>query len=372
MFTNWVRNKIKIEIIIISALLAGTALFLISANSSKIKHPAFNIQLKAAEKMLQAEEIIYQAKKKRNLQIESKLDPNQTALIGQEYTKLTTTLGNLKAKRTATNPDFAALMVRYFTRLNLVKGDKIAVGASGSFPGLILAVLSASQTMDLEVELIYSLGSSMYGANIPNFSFIEMLKELREAKILDYKISAISFGGDNDRADNLFFDQNKDAFFKIAENVNLPLIYADNLEASIKQRIAILNKNSQANKFKTFINIGGASANFGNTSASVKFENGLTIPGKLKTDYAKNGLLSYFLKQNIPVIHLLNIENLARENGIQIDPVPLPKPGQADVYYIINYNKYLISSLLLIIIIPLLLAKCWTKSNQSRRIKDEI
>lgn len=366
MFTNWVKAKIHIKVIIISALLAIFALIIIFFSSSKVKNPAFKTQVEAAQKVLTAQKVIYQAKKTRNLKINTKLDPNQTALIGQEYTKITTTLGNLKAKRTATNPDFAALMVNYFKQLNLKPGDKIAIGASGSFPGLILAVLSASQTMDLEVELIYSLGSSMYGANIPNFSFIEMLKELRKEQILSYKIRAISFGGDNDRADNLFFNDNKNAFFEIAEKASIPLIYEENLEASIQKRIAILKNNSQTNQIKTFINIGGASANFGSTSASVKFENGLTVPGKLNTEYAKNGLLSYFLAQNIPVIHLLNIENLARKSGIQVDPVPLPKPGTADVYYIIYYNKYLILFLVIIIVLPLFLTKILTQNKEAK------
>lgn len=366
MFTNWVKAKINIKIIIISALLAIFALIIIFFSSSKTENPAFKTQITAAQKVLTAQKVIYQAKKARNLKINTKLDPNKTALIGQEYTKLTTTLGNLKAKRTATNPDFAALMVNYFKKLNLKSGDKIAIGASGSFPGLILAVLSASETMDLEVELIYSLGSSMYGANIPNFSFIEMLKELRKEQILSYKIRALSLGGDNDRADNLFFSDNKNTFFKIAKKESIPLIYEKDLEASIQKRIDILKENSQTNQIKTFINIGGASANFGSTSASVKFENGLTIPGKLNTEYAKNGLLSYFLSQNIPVIHLLNIENLARENGIQVDPVPLPKPGKADVYYIINYNKYLILFLLMIIVSPLFLTKFLVQDKEAK------
>lgn len=361
MFTKWVKGKINIKLIIISAVIALSSLLFLSVSSARIEHPAFKEQVEAALKMSEAEEIIYQAKIDQGYQIDTALDPNKTALIGKEYTPITTTLGNLKAKRTATNPDFAALIIRYFDQLNLKKGDKIAVGASGSFPGLILAVISAAETIDLDVELIYSIGASMYGANIPDFTFIEMLKQLQKDNILNTEITAISFGGDNDRADNLFFIENKNSFFEISQKSKIPLIYEKTLNESVEQRIKIFRNSSQNKKIKVFINIGGASANFGNTASSVKFENGLTIPGKLNTEYTENGLLSYFLSKNIPVIHLLNIENLARKSGIKVDPVPLPEPGKADVYYIVDHNKILILLLLILMAFPLFYAKVFSE-----------
>lgn len=369
MFTNWIKGKVTTKIIILSASIAILSLFIVSMSDSKTRHPAFLKQIKAADKMASAEKLIYKAKIDKGYKIDSSLDPNKTALIGREYTDITTTLGDLKAKRTATNPDFAALISRYFYQLNLKKGDKIAVGASGSFPGLILAVLSAAEVFDLNVSLIYSVGSSMYGANIPDFTFIDMLYYLNKKSVLTTKITALSLGGDNDRADNLFFVESKETFFNIASKTDIPLIYEDTLKESIEKRINILEKNSGNEKFKCFINIGGASANFGNTASSIKFQNGLTIPGKLDIKYTENGLISYYLNKNIPVIHLLNIENLARKSGVQVDPVPLPDTTNADVYYIVKYNKVVIKLLILLIILPLLLAK-FLKNNK-RRLDNE-
>ncbi len=39
-------------------------------------------------------------------------DPNQTALIGQEYTLVTTDRGYIEAKLSTTNPNFAAVIVQ--------------------------------------------------------------------------------------------------------------------------------------------------------------------------------------------------------------------------------------------------------------------
>jgi poly-gamma-glutamate system protein len=61
-------------------------------------------------------------------------DPNETGLIGEDITAITTTTGNLEAKRSTASPDFAALMARLYREAGLKNGDTIALGASGSFP----------------------------------------------------------------------------------------------------------------------------------------------------------------------------------------------------------------------------------------------
>ncbi|NVP25642.1 poly-gamma-glutamate system protein [Treponema phagedenis] len=81
------------------------------------------------------------------------------------------TLGNLKAKRTAVNPDIAPMIVKMYHELNLKPGDKIAFGLSGSFPGLNIAVISAAQAMNLDAVIISSVGSSTYGANNTHLTF---------------------------------------------------------------------------------------------------------------------------------------------------------------------------------------------------------
>ena len=50
------------------------------------------------------------------IRIDEAIDPNHTGLVGPEYTELFTTLGQLEAKRTTTNPDLAALMVYLLRR----------------------------------------------------------------------------------------------------------------------------------------------------------------------------------------------------------------------------------------------------------------
>ncbi|HPH45343.1 MAG TPA: poly-gamma-glutamate system protein, partial [Candidatus Aminicenantes bacterium] len=71
-------------------------------------------------------------------------DINRTGLIGREDTSITTSPGRLEAKRTTANPLVAGALVRMFREAGAGRGDVAAVGASGSFPGLILATLCAA------------------------------------------------------------------------------------------------------------------------------------------------------------------------------------------------------------------------------------
>ncbi|MCG8640285.1 MAG: poly-gamma-glutamate system protein, partial [Desulfobacterales bacterium] len=258
-------------------------------------------------------------------------------------------IGNIEAKRTSTNYDFAALMVRYFSELDLKKGDVIAIGASGSFPALVVATLSAAKAMELQPVLIYSIGSSMYGANIPDFTLIQMLDILYQKDILPYKITAISLGGDNDRADGLLFSKSKNSFFKIAESANLPFVYEESIEANLKKRLWLYQNEAGGKQTKCFINIGGASINHGHIAASINFPNGLVTKYQNAASLANYGLIFNFLAQGTPVIHLLNIKELAIKNSIMIDPVPIPKIGKGAVYYQINYNKGIIIAILSLI-----------------------
>ena len=72
-------------------------------------------------------------------------DPGKTGLVGEEMTVLTTTLGDLAAKRTACDPRWVPVMLRWFRKAGLASGDRITVLPSGSFPGFLLATLVAGK-----------------------------------------------------------------------------------------------------------------------------------------------------------------------------------------------------------------------------------
>ena len=339
---NWVKGKLSlIQLSWAIAILLG-GLFLVEQTKSVQPTSYYTEQIQAAQLMKTSLEVIKEARLKRNIPLEPQLDPNQTGIIGKQYTQITTTLGNLEAKRTSTNPAFAALLVKYFQEANLKKGDVIAIGASGSFPTLIVATLSAVRLLELEPLLIYSIGSSEYGANIPEFTFMEMLDDLNTKNVLPYTLLAVSMGGYLDQAQGMFYPDSRDTVEKIVQASGVFFIDVDSIEENIQQRMQLYKKTAGDRPIKAFVNIGGATPNYGNTNASITYPNGLVINGPRIPDHPERGLIFEYQNLGVPIIHLLNIRDLAVKNGLPIDPVPLPEIGEGGVYLQKSYHKAII------------------------------
>lgn len=291
------------------------------------QNPWYDTQVAAARRMQQAEAVLLKYVKTNNIPIEAE-DINQTGLLGPEWTMITTSLGLLEAKRTSLSPDFAALLTGFFHEAGLQKGDAIAVGASGSFPGLGLATVCAATQMGLEARVIASFGSSMYGATRPELTFPKMLSILAEEGLVEYNLIAVSPGGDDDQGIGPLYDETPEIIMGLVEAAGVPIIKESKLADSIQKRLIAFGGD-----IKLFVNVGGASANMGETGAGVEFPNGLVMNPPPIPDSPIRGLIFEYAARQIPVIHLLNIRGLAHDHGMLFDPVPLPEPGHSGLYY---------------------------------------
>lgn len=354
---TWIKYNIKLKNLIILFLIIIIGFVAVENSIKRVHVPYYQLQVEAARVMTESLYVIKEEREAKGIVIDEKLDPNKTGLIGEEYTLLTTTLGNLSAKRTSTNPDFAALMVKYFYEAGLQSGDIVAIGSSGSFPALLIATLSACKSMELAPLIIYSIGASEYGATIPELTFIDMLETLRENKVLPYKILAVSMGGNKDQAESMLFPESVEIIRDIAKKTEAYFIDIEDLSENIQKRMEIYKEAAGEKPIKVFVNIGGASVNYGNTSASITYPNGLVINGPKIPDNPERGLIFEYQLLNIPVIHLLNVRDLALKNGIPIDPIPLPEIGTSQVFFQNKAQKWIIVLIILISAIYLFLAK---------------
>ena len=339
---SWIKGKLSLIHFFWALIILLVGFLLIEQTKSTIQTTYYDEQIQAAQLMKVSLDIIKEERLARKIPLDIELDPNQTGIIGKEYTQLTTTLGNLAAKRTSANPAFAALLVKYFKEANLKKGDVIAIGASGSFPALIVATLSAARVLELEPLLIYSIGSSEYGANIPGFTFVQMLDSLNKKNILPYSLLAVSMGGYLDQAQGMFYPDSQKTIEIIARASGVTFINVDSIEENIQQRMQFYKKTAAQCPIKAFVNIGGTTPNYGNTTASITYPNGLVINGPKIPDHPERGLIFEYQNLGIPVIHLLNIRDLAIKNGLPIDPIPLPEIGEGGAYLQVEYNKPII------------------------------
>jgi poly-gamma-glutamate system protein len=268
----------------------------------------------------------------RGLAIDRTLDPNGTGIIGDEFTPLTTSLGEVEAKRTSTNPAFAAVMVDYFLRAGLRPGDVVAIGASGSFPALLLAALCAARVLELRPIVIYSVGASMYGANLPGFTFVDMLAQLRADGLLPYRVAAVSPGGDADAGGGVLFDGQGATLAAETRRSGLPIVAGASLAERITARLRIYDEAGGGRPIRCFVNIGGSAASFGDTEASLSLPNGLSLPPPPAPSSSTRGVVFEFAARGVPIVHLLHVKGLARDNRLPFDPVPLPPVGEGEVY----------------------------------------
>lgn len=340
------KDKSNIAWVIIAFFVTALALYFTFSTSYMDKHKCYSTMISAANKMIEASEIVKAHRISKGIPI-SQGDINSTGLIGEELSDITTTLGNLQAKRTATNPDFAALTVKYFHELGLTEGSKVAIGASGSFPGIILSVLSACWATGVEPVIIASLGSSEYGGNIPGITAVEIIDALKAAGLFRFSPAAISLGGPEDTGRVGVLVDGRPILLNIAKKSGYPLLLPKSVPESISERLSIYRS---AGEIEAFINIGGAEPNYGSTRASLDFPNGLVTSPPCKIDLPDMGLIYEFINMGIPVIHFLDLRGLATKSGIPVDPIPLPKPGTSLVYYERKFHKaYAASGLILAI-----------------------
>ena len=255
------RAKSNIVLGVLSLL---SLLAFIAVENSKVdaRQDYYEEKLEAAQLAQKAAEYIKNYRLQKGVFVDAVNDPNETALIGQEYTMVTTDRGDIEAKLSSTNPNFAAVVVQMLKEAEVEKGDNVTVAMTGSFPALNIAVLAALKTLDLNPIVISSVGASNFGANDPHFTWLDMEMILEKGNVFDCRSVAASMGGGADRGRGLS-PEGRDLLKQAVERNGIPFIHEDHLENSIEQRMQIYNKEAKGKGIQAFINIGGGIASLG-------------------------------------------------------------------------------------------------------------
>ena len=335
-------------ILILLTLVIGTALTYLSARINEDEYE--DMQVRAAMRMEESEEYLKEIILSKGIEIEEE-DLNRTALLGPEFTELTSTPGDEAAKRSALNPQFASAMIRYYHEAGLEKGDVIAVGATGSFPGFVIATLTAATEMGLKVKLMASVGASMHGATRVEYNIFDMVEDLKAGGFADFELIGVSCGSQNDRGGGVFEDVlytgsaelSLELCRKAAEKTGAEVIYKDTLAESIERRLELYGDD-----IKLFVNVGGASVNSGVSTYAQSFPRGLVKDAPKLPKSPTMGLNYEYISRGIPVINLLSVKQLCQDNGIAFDPIPLPSVFKGEKLETVEYNKTIAAATLAI------------------------
>lgn len=286
------------------------------------------IEFAAARLMERAIDIVREEYTRRGFQFDAGVDPNHTALVGPEYTDITTTLGSVEAKRTTTNPNMARVVVQLLQEAGVKPRDTIAVGCSASFPALLIATLAAAQAMDIHPVIILSLGSSSYGATRSDFNLLDVYEALLRKGWVAMPPEASSLGGARDIGGDYEPDVRDRLIARIRE-MGIRFLYEPDLRRNVAQRMALYLGPALNRRIAAFINIGGSYAELGTSPLVLKLEPGLNMHAVLPTAKETQGVVFHMMEHHIPVVHLLHIRSLTIKYGLPWDPIPLPKAGAA-------------------------------------------
>jgi poly-gamma-glutamate system protein len=293
-------------------------------------NPHYADMIAAAKSMQAASRILYAEKAAHGLLPPPDADPNMTGMIGLEYNAMTTTPGDVSAKRTTTSPDFAAALVRLVAGLDLPAGGTVVTVLSGSYVGADVAMLAALERLGLRPIMVISAGSSQWGANNPALNIVDMLRLLREKGVIATKAMAMVLGG-TDGAGGGQDEASRAALHASAAADDIPVIDMP-LGPQVDQLVAMIRSELAGEEPALLVNVGAGFAGTGTCRESFELPPGASS-GPIPCTRGTPGILMAMARPGLPVIHVLNVMRLAASLDLPYDPIPLPVPGENVALY---------------------------------------
>jgi poly-gamma-glutamate system protein len=348
----WRPPSVSRGALLLIALVAIGALAAVESLPVQTKQRWYDEKIAAARKAREAMSAIKTERLRRGLVIDAESDPAATGMIGSALTSVTSNTGYLGAKQISTNPNFAAVIVDMLKRAGVEKGDLVGVGLSGSFPALNVSTFAALQVLEAKPIAITGASSSEWGANDPNFLWIDMERLLVDKQIFGFRSVAASRGGIDDRGFGMSKEGRALLDAGIARN-GMPLIDPKSLADSIEQRMQIYDEQSGGRSFKAYINVGGSTASVGTHVGKKQFTPGLNLDPPRGPGLVDSVMLR-FLGRDVPVLHVVQVKELARQYGLAEEPEAMPRIGQSNVYVRAEYNRLIAAGGLVVIFLAML------------------
>ncbi len=303
---------------------------------------AYRMKITATRLVQRAEAAIAEAKSQRRVSIDQRNDPERTGVIGPQFTMITTDRGVQAAKALAAHPNFGAAVTQMLLQAGVRKGDLVAVGMTGSLPGMNLAVLAACRAIEAQPLLITSVGASMFGATDPEMTWLDMEQVAVEKGLWSARSIAASIGGGGDIGRGLS-PAGRELLLESIRRHGAILLDQPTVPAAVAARLALYDSVAAARgrPLRAYVNVGGGIASLGGA------QNGRLVPAGLSRrlaprTYPNRGVINVLAERGLPVIHLLQIDKLARMYDLT-DAAGTPvKPGQGLLFIRFRYNLWLV------------------------------
>lgn len=320
---------------LVALAVVGLVLHAIAERSkSPAMQPYFALKMEAATRTSMALEAIKEERLGLGEPIDVVNDPNETGLIGHEFSLITSSRGSHEQKLRALDPNLAGVFVHLLRSARVGEGDRVAVAVTGAFPLINAAMIIAIEAVGATPVVITSVGSSMWGANDPDLTWLDMEAILRERGIIGHRSVAATRGGGDDRGRGLS-PEGRGLIEAAAARNGVALIDEDTLDESITRRMELYD--ASAGGYDAYVNVGGGLGSLGSTQVGRLIRPGLSRNLGEK-NFPRRGTMIRMAERGLPIIHVPRADELIERYGLATDPVPLPEAGTGGTFYRDRYN----------------------------------
>ncbi len=343
----WRPQRVSLRVLALLAFVSLATFLSVERFRARQRQPYYAEKNRAAQLTLRGMRTVKEHREKLGLGIDPETDPTESGLMGTLLSPITTNTGYPGAKQTSINPNFGAVVVHYLKRAGVREGEPVAVGLSASFPALNIAVYAAIETIGARPLVISSVGSSQWGANLPELTWLDMEKALFDAGVFGTQSLAVTYGGVDDRALGLS-PRGKQMLTDAIQRSGRPLLEPADLKDGIERRMALYREHAGDAEIRAYVNVGGGTSSVGTRVGKQLFKPGLNktpprgpLPDSVMTRFSQDG---------VPVIHLTQISRIAEENGLPEKPRALAPIGEGTVFVRDTYNRWLAGGGLVLIV----------------------
>lgn len=349
----WRPRGVSTNALLVIAATSLAALVVVESFPERTSELYLQQMLEASRLSNEGLEILRTERLRRKLAIDPIADPAGSGLIGLAMSDVTSNTGNLLAKWTTINPNWAAVAVHLLREAGVQEGDTVAVGVSGSFPALNVSLYAALATLRLDPIVISSISASQWGANLPQFLWLDMERVLYERKVIPFRSVAASLGGADDRAAGVS-EEGLKLLRRAIARTKLPLIDPENYAESVVERMALYRDLAAGKPIRAYVNVGGGTSSVGTKASKFAFQPGINRHTPPRAALIES-VMARFLDEGVPVIHFLQVNRMAERFGLPVSPQVRPLVGTGQVFLQRRYHPWLTAGALAVVIASLFL-----------------
>jgi poly-gamma-glutamate system protein len=327
----WQPRRLGRPGLLVVAALSALAVFVVETQRIEVRPPDHALKLRAARRAEEALTVVRRARLARTKRpIDVETDPTGSGLVGLLMSEVTSNSGRLAAKQLSLDPNFAAIVVALLGRAGVERGDVVAVGFTGSFPALNVSVMAALEVVGAHPLTISSNAASQWGANDPDFLWVDWERTLVDERVFGFRSAAMTIGGIEDRG----LGMSAEGIATIARAIDaarVPRLPIESYADSVERRMALYRELAGSRPIKAYVNVGGGTSSVGTRVGKHTFKPGLNTRPPL-VGAGIDSVMSRFADDGVPVLHLVNLERLARRYGLERASKGPPVVGQGKVF----------------------------------------